>query len=117
MSVSKREFDSLKRKLLTDALDRREFLGRAGALATVAGFSPILAAQHALAETPVRGGEMTLGSRHGSTSDSLDPALLTNGLQWAIAFARGATLTEIGVDGQPAPSLATSWEASPDARI
>lgn len=59
---------------------------------------------------------MVLGSRHGSTGDRLDPALLTNGLQWVLAFARGATLVEIAADGSPAPSLATEWEASADAK-
>ena len=116
MSDAKREFEALKARFEARLIDRREFLGRAGAMAAVGGISPLLAAKRAVAQTPVRGGKMVLGSRHGSTSDSLDPALLTNGLQWAIAFARSATLTEIDVDGRPAPSLATSWEASPDAR-
>ena len=116
MTSAKKEFDWLAKRFRTGAIHRREFLGRSAAIGAVAGFSPFLSARSVLAATPVRGGEMVLGSRHGSTSDSLDPGLLTNGLQWTLAFARGATLTEIVADGSAAPSLASEWEASPDAR-
>ena len=116
MIAEKKEFDWLAGRFRTGAINRREFLGRSAALGAVAGFSPLLSAKSVLAATPVRGGEMILGSRHGATSDSLDPGLLTNGLQWTLGFARGATLTEIGADGSAQPSLASEWEASADAR-
>ena len=117
MSDAKKQFEWLAGRFRTGAIDRRQFLGRAAAMGVAAGFSPLLSAKSVLAATPVRGGEMILGSRHGSTSDSLDPGLLTNGLQWTLAFARGATLSEIAADGAAVPSLASEWEASPDARI
>lgn len=66
----------------------------------------------ARAEGPKRGGRMVLASRHGSTTDSTDPGLLTNGMQWYVAFAFTSTLTEVLPDGSIGPALAESWDTS-----
>ncbi|MET2832164.1 ABC transporter substrate-binding protein [Mesorhizobium shangrilense] len=70
----------------------------------------------AYAEAPKRGGRMILGSMHGSTTDSTDPALLTNAFQWYLAFAFTSTLTEILPDGTIGPALAERWDST-DAKV
>jgi peptide/nickel transport system substrate-binding protein len=84
---------------------RREMLKYTGAAAGVGLF-----AGKAMAQTPVRGGRMILASRHGSTTDSTDPGLLTNAYQGLLANAFTNTLTEILADGTVGPVLAESWE-------
>lgn len=106
---------SLKAKSLVGNISRRDFLGRASALGvTVALASPLLAGA-AKAATPKKGGLFKLAMGHGATSDTLDPATLVNGYQWALAYAHRSTLIETGPGGVLKPGLAESWEASADA--
>ena len=95
-------------------MSRREFLGRSSALGLALGagsglFSP------ARAMTPSKGGHMRLAMGHGSTSDTLDPATITNGLQWVVCYGVANTLTELDAQGNLVGSLATEWSSSPDA--
>ena len=60
---------------------------------------------------------MRLAMGHGSTTDTFDPAIIENGLQWVGMFALCNTITELAADGKLVPSLAESWESSPDAKV
>jgi peptide/nickel transport system substrate-binding protein len=71
-----------------------------------------LVGRTARADTPKRGGRIVLASKHGSTTDSTDPALLTNAFQWYLAFAFTNTLTEVLPDASIGPALAESWDTS-----
>jgi peptide/nickel transport system substrate-binding protein len=95
-------------------MSRREFLGRAAAMGFAASAAGFLS-QSARAEEPKKGGNMRIGTPHGQSSDTLDPALLFNGGQWMIAYAVRDTLTQIGPSGGLDPALATEWEPSSDA--
>ena len=92
-------------------MSRREFLGRSTALGMTLGVSTGLF-NKAHAATPTRGGHMRLAMGHGATSDTLDPATLTNGLQWVVAYGVANTLTELDASGNLVGSLATEWSAS-----
>ena len=95
------------------SLNRRRFLQTTAAgtvLVVVGGAS-------AAAATPVRGGTLRLGTGHGSTTDSLNPALATSGFVTVLAAALSNRLTEIGPDGQLVPELAESWEGSQGGKI
>jgi peptide/nickel transport system substrate-binding protein len=59
---------------------------------------------------------MRLGMGHGSSNDTLDPATIENGLQGALSYGIASTLTELKADGSLAPSLATEWSSTPDAK-
>ncbi len=97
-------------------LSRREFLGRSTALGLAMGVGAgLFDAAHA--STPSKGGHMRLAMGHGSTSDTLDPATLTNGLQWVVAYGVANTLTELDAAGNLVGSLATEWSSSPDATV
>lgn len=97
-------------------MSRREFIGRTGALGMALTVSTSLFNQ-AHAATPNKGGHMRLAMGHGATSDTLDPAKIENGLQWVATFGVANTLTELDAGGNLVPSLATEWEASPDAKV
>jgi peptide/nickel transport system substrate-binding protein len=106
----------LQRNLTAGRIGRREFIGRAMAMGATAAFATSLAGTAAMAAGPRKGGVLKLGSRHGSTSDTYDPGLLENGFQTTLTRAMGNTLTEVAADGGLIPSLAESWESSPDAK-
>ncbi len=97
-------------------LSRREFLGRSSALGLALGVGAGLF-DKAHAAPPVKGGHMRLAMGHGSTSDTLDPGQLTNGLQWVVAYGVANTLTELDARGNLVGSLATEWSSSPDAAV
>ena len=97
-------------------MSRREFLGRSSAIGLALGAGSSLFNQ-AHAATPKSGGHMRLGMGHGATTDTLDPAQITNGLQWVVAYGVANTLTELDAAGQLVGSLATEWSSSPDASI
>ena len=97
-------------------MSRREFLGRSTALGMSLGVGTGLFTQ-AQAATPSKGGHMRLAMGHGATSDTLNPATLTNGLQWVVAYGVANTLTELDAKGDLVGSLATEWSSSPDATV
>ncbi|MEM7222095.1 MAG: ABC transporter substrate-binding protein [Pseudomonadota bacterium] len=114
-SDQKRQLAWLEQSLTARRIDRREFMGRALALGATTALATSLVGRAAEAMKPKRGGEMTLAMKHGETSDTIDPASLVNGYQWALAYAMRDTLTEVTAGGKLEPSLAESWEASDDA--
>lgn len=97
-------------------VSRRDTLRLAGAAGlAAAGLTLALPMGRARADTPKRGGKLSIGSSQGSTTDSTDPALLVNGFQWLVALGYSNTLTEILPDGSIGPVLAASWD-SKDAK-
>ena len=89
-------------------LTRRQALALP-ATAGLAGLAGLPA--RAQSEAPRKGGKMVLASRHGSTTDSTDPGLLTNAYQTLLAYAFTNTLTELLPDGSVGPVLAESWDS------
>ncbi len=98
-------------------LSRREFLARTSALGIAAALSPALFSKPGLAATPKRGGRLRIGMAGGSTTDSLDPATITDMMMQVINQGQiRNTLVEVDHKANPIPELAESWEASPDAK-
>lgn len=105
----------LVRQVEQGRMTRREFLARTGALGLTLAAGTVSLSSAAAAE-PRKGGHMRIAMGHGSTSDTLDPATIENGIQWCASYAVANTLTELAPDGSLVPALATEWAASPDAR-
>lgn len=110
------EIDRLKAGFACGTISRREFLTRMSALGVAAAIPGVFFSDMALAQ-PKKGGHMRMGKAHGQTTDTLDPATYENGFTIALAHAIHGYLTEVGVDGSVQPSLAESWESSPDAAV
>jgi len=112
------EQDKYTRRLIGEAgkgrMSRREFLGRSSAVGLSLAIGTGLF-NEAYAATPKNGGHMRMAMGHGATTDTLDPATLTNGLQWVVAYGVANTLTELDASGALIGSLATEWSSSPDA--
>ena len=98
------------RLLIDGQIDRRQFVMRT--LAAGAALPTALSlADRAFAMTPRKGGHYRVGTGHGSTTDSLDPATSENGFSSSVTYAYSNHLTEIGPDGQLRPELAESYES------
>lgn len=96
-------------------LSRRAFIKSAAALGVTATLNPVLMPSPVYADAPKRGGRLRLGLSGGSTTDSLDPATITDAVGQSVNWSLRNNLVEIDADGKPIPELAESWESTPDA--
>lgn len=97
-------------------LSRRDFIQFTMAAGVTLAASQALFASAARA-APKKGGNFKLGTGHGQTTDSLDPATWTNGFTFHFGksiFA--APLTQVDAKNNAVPHLAESFEPSGDAQ-
>ncbi len=94
------------------ALSRREFIAALSALGLSAASPHFLNSTAFAAPVPKRGGRFRVGLSGGSTTDTLDPALITDTFMRNLIYgAMGNNLVEIDADNNAIPELAESWEA------
>jgi peptide/nickel transport system substrate-binding protein len=98
-------------------ISRRDFLTRRSALGITAALLPASFATPALAKKPRKGGRFRLGLGGGSTTDSLDPATITDVMAYNVNWQIRNCLTEVDDKGNILPELAESWDSLPDAKI
>lgn len=97
-------------------LSRRDFLGKATALGFGAASANLLLSSAVSAAGPQQGGTIRVGIQGGSTSDSLDPAIVNNSTMNMVTRLWGETLVALAPDGGLEPRVAESYEASADAK-
>lgn len=113
-----RTFKELETLFNEGKLSRREFIARATALGMAVAVGPGLFPARASAEEPKKGGRLRIGITGGSTTDTLDPADITDLMPQVLIYgALANSLVEIDHENKPVPELAESWDASPDAKI
>lgn len=106
----------LENLLNENKISRRQFISQASALGITAALPSFLMPGTARASTPQKGGTLRQAMTGGSTSDTLDPAILIANHTQNINFQIRNCLVEIDHKFQPVPELAESWEPSADAR-
>jgi len=111
------EIRFLSERVAKGKLSRRDFLGRAAALGVGAVLANALLAEAARAEGPIKGGTLKAGLNGGYTTDSLDPALITNDVQFNFSRQWGEQLVELSADQELQPALAEDWGGSKDAKV
>jgi len=100
------------------AIDRRTFLTWTMAAGAAGAIPGAVTGARAQTPAPKRGGRLRIGVGGASTSDTLDPQLLTDIMAPVVAFGQLRNcLVEIDADWQAVPELAIGWEPSPDARL
>ena len=110
------ELETLKNLLVHGKISRRDFLTRLSALGLTAALSHSFFTAPAQANKPQKGGRLRLGLGGGSTTDSLDPATMTDAMAYNINWQIRNCLTEVDNKGNLVPELAESWESSTDAK-
>jgi peptide/nickel transport system substrate-binding protein len=103
----------LESELKAGRISRREFMQAASLLGLAAVAPGVLNTAQA---APKKGGRLRVGSGHGSTTDSLDPATWENNYTQFQAYTIHNHLTEVLPSGALGPEVAESWEASADAK-
>jgi peptide/nickel transport system substrate-binding protein len=87
------------------------------ALGVAAVAAPMGFPTKAAAAVPKRGGRLRVGMAGGSTTDSLDPATITDLMMQTLSQGQlRNNLVEIDNSNNAIPELAESWEASKDAK-
>ena len=109
-----RDLDSYKDLFASGKMTRRDFIQRAMVLGATTALATTMAGQ-VLAATPKKGGKLRLGLGHGSTSDSIDPATITDLYMQVVNYGVRNNLTEVSNKGDIVDELSDGWEASPDA--
>ena len=95
-------------------IDRRQFIKQLSILGVSAALIPSFLAGDALASTPKKGGHFRMGLSGGSTTDSLDPAVVNAQVDGSVNYAIRNNLVEVNAKGEAIPELAESWEVSKD---
>ncbi len=99
-------------------LSRRDFLAHTSALGLTLAAAGTLTGREAWAETPKKGGRLRIGIAGGSTTDSLDPATITDIMVQTLSMGQLRNcLVEVDAQSKPIPELAESWEPSADASV
>jgi peptide/nickel transport system substrate-binding protein len=109
------ELKELESLLAQGKITRRDFLARLSAIGIAAALSPTLLTATVRAAKPVKGGRLRLGMAGGSTTDSLDPATMTDAMTYNINWQIRNCLVEVDYEGDLVPELAASWEPTADA--
>src|SRR5262245_59653323 len=92
---------------IEQTFDRRDFLISAASL----GLSmPVVmsTAVESRAAGPKKGGHFKYGSSQGSTTDTMDPATMTNDFMTAMSYSTNAFLTQVDNEGNLVGDLAES---------
>ncbi len=109
------EINKIENLFKEGRITRREFLARVSALGVMAAVSPTLLATTAKAAAPKKGGHFVQGLSSSNTTDSLDPATMSDDGIYNVSWQIRNNLVEIDYKGNAIPELAESWEPSADA--
>lgn len=111
----KDELKYLSQQVARHRLDRRSFLGRAGALGLTAVSANLMLSSAVMAQGAMKGGTIKIAVEGGSSTDSLDPALTTNSTGTLVNRLWGEPLVELAADGGLEMRVASDYNASADA--
>ncbi len=99
------------------SMNRRGFLGRAGALGVTAATANLAFANAVRAQGAVKGGTIRVGIQGGATTDSLDPALAANSTAAQVLRLWSEPLVELTADGGLDARLAESFSSNEDGSV
>lgn len=105
----------LERLVSLGKITRRDFIAKTSALGISAALAPTLFSKTATAGSPKKGGRFRMGIGGGSTTDSLDPATITDAMCQNLTWQLRNCLVEVDYKGNPMPELAESFESTSDA--
>jgi peptide/nickel transport system substrate-binding protein len=117
MNDMKEKLDAAKKLASRGKVSRRDFvqLAIAAGLSIPAANAMFVAAARA---EPKKGGHFRIGTAHGTTSDSLDPATYIDPMMGTVGWGFSSNgLTEIDAAGTIIPDLAESFEPSDGNKV
>ncbi|MGI9522552.1 MAG: ABC transporter substrate-binding protein [Hyphomicrobiaceae bacterium] len=119
--MTKERGDTLIDRMATEAkrgrLSRRDFMHFALGAGFTAAAATNLWTSKVRAASPKKGGTFRYGVHDGNTSDTHDPGKYQSVGEIQLAHTHRSYLTEFTSDNKLGPDMATSWSATPDAKI
>ncbi len=100
----------------TGRISRREFVGRAGALGVGVAAAATMLSSAGIAEEPVDGGILRVGTEYSGPDETFNPTRMTSGTDIARSFQVYNRLTALDRNINVVPNLATQWESANDAQ-
>ncbi|MBN36564.1 MAG: peptide ABC transporter substrate-binding protein [Rhodospirillaceae bacterium] len=110
--MSKQQLDWMIDQVKAGRMNRREFMGRASALGVATTAIGGLLTNAGVAQEPVKGGEVTVGSEYSGAEETFDPTKMTNSSDIQRAYQVYNRLTNLDRDMNVVPNLATEWEGT-----
>jgi len=96
-------------------MSRREFVGRAGALGAGVAAATTMLSGAGVAEEPVNGGTLRVGTEYSGPDETFDPTRMTSGTDIIRCFQVYNRLTALDRNINVVPNLATEWESANEA--
>ncbi|MBT7613021.1 MAG: ABC transporter substrate-binding protein [Rhodospirillaceae bacterium] len=115
--MSDNQINWMLEQIKAGKLDRREFVGRAGALGIGAAAATTMMSSAGIAAEPMQGGEVSVAGEYSGSEETFDPTKMTNGTDVQRAYQVYNRLTNLDRDMQVVPNLATEWEATDQASV
>ena len=109
-------FDQILKAGRKNKLSRRDFMTHAMAAGLTLTTASALWTDEVAAQTPQKGGKFRVGVHDANTSDTHDPGTFFSVGQIQTAHTHRSYLTEITEENGLGPDMATTWEATPDAK-
>ncbi len=109
-------FDKILEAGRKKQLSRRQFMTHAMAAGLTMTAASTLWTEKVSAQTPQKGGKFRVGVHDANTTDTHDPGTYLSVGHIQTAHAHRSYLTEITSENGLGGDLATSWEATPDAK-
>ena len=113
--MNKQHLDWMIGEVKSGRLDRREFIGRAGALGVGVAAATTMLTSAGVAQSPIKGGEVSVGSEYKGAEETFDPTKMTNSTDIMRAYQVYNRLTNLDREMNVVPNLATEWEATNQA--
>ena len=109
------ELKGMVAEVAAGRMDRRTFIGRAGALGVTAGAASSLLAASGTAAEPMKGGTVSVATEYAGAEETFDPTKMTNSTDIQRSYQIYDRLTNLDRDLNVVPNLAVEWEAANDA--
>ncbi|MEO6300852.1 MAG: ABC transporter substrate-binding protein, partial [Paracoccaceae bacterium] len=112
------ELNHLLKQAATGRMNRRDFIGRAGALGVSSAVAGAMLTTVAQAEdAPVKGGLLRAGMAGGESTNTLDPALAASQVPFNINMTAGDMLVDVSPNNEIDYRVAEEISSSPDAKV
>ncbi len=111
------ELNHLLKQAVAGRMNRRDFVGRAGALGVSAAVAGTMLTTAARADEPVKGGLLRAGMQGGESTNTLDPALAASEVPYVVSMTYGDMLVDVSPSNEIDYRVAEEISSSPDAKV
>lgn len=113
--MSEGQLQWLAAEVAAGRMNRREFIGRAGALGLTAAAATALLSEKGVAAEPKKGGTVSVATEYAGSEETFDPTKMTSSTDIQRSYQVYDRLTNLDREMQLVPALAEEWETNDGA--